>query len=57
MTDLELLIQKNFSNQMLIDSHHYVEKPEISIIIPTYNCLEYLPQAIKSIPKTTCGID
>ena len=51
MTDLELLIQKNFSNQMLIDNHHYVEKPEISIIIPTYNCLEYLPQAIKSIQK------
>jgi len=51
MTNIELLIQKNFSNQMLIDSHQQVDNPEISVIIPTYNCLEYLPKAIKSIQK------
>lgn len=51
MNKIKLLIQKNFSRQMLIDNHDKVNDPEVSIIIPTYNCLEYLPNAIKSIQK------
>lgn len=51
MSEITLLIQQKFSMKMLIAKHHSVNNPEISIIIPTYNCLKYLPLCIKSIQK------
>jgi len=51
MTKLQFLIQKNFSNQMVIACHEKTDEVDTSIIIPTFNCLEYLPKAIQSIQK------
>ncbi|NRA85274.1 MAG: glycosyltransferase [Gammaproteobacteria bacterium] len=42
-------IQNIFGTGHLINHHDEISKPVVSIIIPTKNCLSFLPLAIKSI--------
>jgi len=49
MNNSQQALQNTFGTQYVIAAHKVVEHPIISIVIPTKNCLHYLPKAIKSI--------
>lgn len=49
MNNNQQLIAQKFGKSAIIECHSKEPQPLISIIIPTYNCLEYLPRAIQSI--------
>ena len=49
MDNNQQLIAQKFGSDAVIASHGKEPQPLVSIIIPTYNCLEYLPRAIQSI--------
>lgn len=51
MTTEQMRLQQQFGPQQMIASHPEVSEPLVSIIIPTYNCLQYLPIALRSIQK------
>lgn len=46
-------LQLHFGSGSTIGSHHAVASPLVSVIIPTYNCLPYLPKAIRSVQQQT----
>lgn len=43
------LLAKKYGSDKAIAKHIKVDNPLVSVIIPTYNCLEFLPRAIQSI--------
>ena len=44
-------IHRQFGPEAVLAVHGPVCEPQVSVVMPTYNCLEYLPIAIKSIQK------
>jgi glycosyltransferase involved in cell wall biosynthesis len=48
-------IQNIFGEPYVIHHHEEIPKPLVSIIIPTKNCLEFLPKAIKSVQNQSVG--
>lgn len=55
MNNNQQLIAQKFGSKAIIDCHGKEQQPLVSIIIPTYNCLEYLPRAIQSIQQQAIG--
>jgi glycosyltransferase involved in cell wall biosynthesis len=49
MVNRQQIIENTFGTEYIINCHDEVHKPLVSIIIPTKNCLIYLPTAINSI--------
>jgi glycosyltransferase involved in cell wall biosynthesis len=49
MIKSQMLMQQLFGSRSVIGVHEAVSQPVVSIIIPTFNCLVFLPTAIKSI--------
>ena len=49
MINLQQAIEKTFGTSHLIEYHERNTEPLVSIIIPTKNCLSFLPIAIRSI--------
>ncbi|MFT5879389.1 MAG: glycosyltransferase involved in cell wall biosynthesis [Moritella sp.] len=49
MIKLQQAIQNIYGTSHIINHHDEITEPEVSIIIPTKNCLKFLPTAIKSI--------
>lgn len=49
MIEQQEIIRNTFGEPYVIHPHETVTKPLVSIIIPTKDCLEFLPKAIKSI--------
>ncbi len=51
MKTTQTLLKESLEPQTQLELHPAVANPVVSIIIPTYNCLEFLPIAIRSIQK------
>lgn len=51
MTPQQKQLMKHLGLHYVIDAHLDCERPTVSVIIPTRDCLEYLHEAIKSIQK------
>ncbi len=51
MNENQALMNKQFGTDSVLDLHPGGDSPMVSIIIPTYNCLEFLPTALKSIQQ------
>ncbi|NQZ10297.1 MAG: glycosyltransferase family 2 protein [Algicola sp.] len=51
MNEQQTLMSNQFGSDSVIDTHPVADNPMVSIIIPTYNCLEFLPTALKSIQR------
>jgi glycosyltransferase involved in cell wall biosynthesis len=47
----QILMQQLCGRRAMLETHKAVDKPLVSVIIPTYNCLAFLPLAIKSVQK------
>ena len=51
MTHNQHILASKFGTDAIIGCHHKEPQPLVSVIIPTYNCLEYLPRALKSVQQ------
>jgi glycosyltransferase involved in cell wall biosynthesis len=51
MTAAQMSLQQAFGATNVIENHPVVDNPQVSVIIPSFNCLIYLPKAIKSVQE------